>query len=108
MIRNRLIYALGDFTIVFSARFKEGGTWGGAIAALRAKRVVWILEPPEHASQSRKKAFAALVCLGAMAISRFASLEELHRMVDESRRIERAMTRTGKQHSRLTQSLFAS
>jgi hypothetical protein len=35
MERNQLIYALGDLTVVHSARFKTGGSWHGAIKALR-------------------------------------------------------------------------
>lgn len=40
MLRNRLIYAFADETIVFSCRLGVGGTWGGAISALREGRRV--------------------------------------------------------------------
>lgn len=35
MARNKLIYALADFTLVVSAEYKRGGTWAGAGEELR-------------------------------------------------------------------------
>lgn len=35
MERNALIYALGEFALVFEPRFRSGGTWHGAIEAHR-------------------------------------------------------------------------
>jgi predicted Rossmann fold nucleotide-binding protein DprA/Smf involved in DNA uptake len=43
MERNQLIYAFGDLTIVHSARFKTGGSWHGAIKALRQHLPVAVL-----------------------------------------------------------------
>ena len=43
MERNQLIYALGDLTVVHSARFKTGGSWHGAIKALRQHLPVAVL-----------------------------------------------------------------
>jgi len=45
MLRNRLIYAFADETIVFSCRLGAGGTWGGAISALREGRCVRVPIP---------------------------------------------------------------
>jgi predicted Rossmann fold nucleotide-binding protein DprA/Smf involved in DNA uptake len=36
MGRNKLIYGLADFAVVVSSDHKTGGTWGGAIEALKA------------------------------------------------------------------------
>ena len=35
MARNKLIYALADFTLVVSAEYKKGGTWAGASEELK-------------------------------------------------------------------------
>ena len=43
MERNQLIYAFGDLTVVHSARFKTGGSWHGAIRALRQHLPVAVL-----------------------------------------------------------------
>jgi hypothetical protein len=43
MERNQLIYAFGDLTVVHSARFKSGGSWHGAIKALRQHLPVAVL-----------------------------------------------------------------
>lgn len=37
MGRNRLIYTLADYAIVIASDFEKGGTWAGAIEALKAK-----------------------------------------------------------------------
>lgn len=37
MNRNKLIYALADYTLVVSAEYKKGGTWHGAAEALKRK-----------------------------------------------------------------------
>ena len=36
MGRNKLIYGLSDFAIVVSSDFQTGGTWAGAVEALKA------------------------------------------------------------------------
>ena len=65
MMRNRIIYAFGEATIIFSARFKIGGTWNGAVQAIRSKRQLFIVEPPCSAAPTHLRAFRALVALGA-------------------------------------------
>ncbi len=60
MRRNALVYALGERAIVVRARYREGGTWNGAVAALRRKghRVV-VFDEGDPASR-------ALMALGAV------------------------------------------
>jgi predicted Rossmann fold nucleotide-binding protein DprA/Smf involved in DNA uptake len=41
--RNKLIYALSDFTLVVSAEFNKGGTWQGATEELRRKHHVPVM-----------------------------------------------------------------
>ncbi len=84
MLRNRLIYAFADETIVFSCRLGVGGTWGGAVAALREGRVVRVAVPPDFSARSvslsgpegcletkaerSDSAFRALMRLGAVPL----------------------------------------
>lgn len=59
MRRNALVYALGERSIVVRARFREGGTWNGAVAALRRKSSrVLVFDEGDPASR-------ALIALGA-------------------------------------------
>jgi len=62
--RNALIYALGDATIAVQPRFREGGTWHGALEALRQRlcHVVLMDEPGNFAC-------IALRSLGASVMS---------------------------------------
>lgn len=47
MGRNRLIYTIADYAIVVASDAEKGGTWAGAVEALRAKWVpVFVLEHP--------------------------------------------------------------
>ena len=36
MGRNKLIYAASDYSVVVSSDYEKGGTWAGAIEALKA------------------------------------------------------------------------
>ena len=36
MGRNKVIYGLADFAVVVSSDFQTGGTWAGAVEALKA------------------------------------------------------------------------
>jgi len=36
MGRNKLIYGLADFAVVVSSDYQTGGTWAGAVEALKA------------------------------------------------------------------------
>ena len=45
MGRNRLIYALADYAIVVASDFGKGGTWAGAIEAIKVGQIpVFVLE----------------------------------------------------------------
>jgi DNA processing protein len=60
MRRNALVYALGERSIVVRARFREGGTWNGAVAALRRKSSrILVFDEGDPASR-------ALIALGAL------------------------------------------
>jgi predicted Rossmann fold nucleotide-binding protein DprA/Smf involved in DNA uptake len=59
MERNALIYALAEATVVVRARFKEGGTWHGAVGALRRRARVFVRPDPAC------PAARALLALGA-------------------------------------------
>lgn len=79
MLRNRLIYAFADETIVFSCRLGVGGTWGGAVSALREGRRVRIpviLDQREKA-HPEPDAFRALVRLGAIPLKIHVRREQL-------------------------------
>lgn len=64
MRRNALIYAAGDVAVVVRARLGEGGTWHGALAALRGR-----LTPLAVQSDAGCPAARALVGLGAAPLS---------------------------------------
>jgi predicted Rossmann fold nucleotide-binding protein DprA/Smf involved in DNA uptake len=65
MERNAHLYALSDFAVVAHARFKEGGTWNGALAAHRRRlcRLLVAADPLDRASR-------ALEALGATPLRR--------------------------------------
>lgn len=60
MERNALIYAAGSHTIVGQARFKEGGTWQGAIRAIRSRLSTIVLR------RSSDLAMRSLASLGGI------------------------------------------
>ena len=62
MERNALIYSLGEASVVCKARFREGGTWHGAVDCLRRRLSPLIVR--DDGSQAAK----ALVSLGATPI----------------------------------------
>lgn len=71
MERNSLLYALGTVTVVVQPRLGQGGTWAGAVAALRRRRgtvVVWSPSPGTLPSDAHA-AIDALVRLGALPLS---------------------------------------
>jgi predicted Rossmann fold nucleotide-binding protein DprA/Smf involved in DNA uptake len=70
MERNELLYAASDFAIVAHARFKEGGTWGGAQSALR-KRLCRLIVPGDSGSAAAR----ALASCGAVPLRSPAELE---------------------------------
>lgn len=80
MERNALIYALSEATIVVQARFREGGTWVGAVDAIRRRltRVVVRDDPADRASR-------ALIALGATPLSEAASIPAVLNRSDAQR-----------------------
>jgi hypothetical protein len=78
MERNGLIYAMAHFTLVCSARFREGGSWQGAAGAIRNNRAVavadWTLMGHaasllEHHQDPYGVAQRALINLGAHRVA---------------------------------------
>jgi len=70
MERNTLIYAASECTVIAHARFKEGGTWIGAVEATRRHLCHLIVRDDESTASK------ALIGLGATAISDAAQLSE--------------------------------
>ena len=53
--RNRLIYTLADYAIVVASDFEKGGTWAGAIEALKAKWLPVFVLQHGHMPQGNTK-----------------------------------------------------
>jgi predicted Rossmann fold nucleotide-binding protein DprA/Smf involved in DNA uptake len=64
MERNVLIYAASSHSVVAQCRFREGGTWNGAVDAQRRKLTHLV------ARNSSEPGLAALIALGAIPIDR--------------------------------------
>ncbi|HVT14181.1 MAG TPA: DNA-processing protein DprA [Fimbriimonadaceae bacterium] len=60
MERNALIYAASAHTVVGHARFKEGGTWHGAVSAIRSRLSTLVVR------RSEDIAMRSLVALGGV------------------------------------------
>ena len=75
MERNALIYSFGRRAVVVRPRYREGGTWHGAVDALRRRLgALWVLDsPPDRASR-------AIVSLGALALH---DVDDLPRVLSE-------------------------
>ena len=72
LTRNKWIYAASEATIVVSSRFGEGGSWAGAIAAMKARLgeiIVYLGPQPSSGNEALRK-------LGARAVSSVAELRE--------------------------------
>jgi len=54
MGRNKLIYGLADFGVVVSSDHKTGGTWGGAVEALKAGGVRFLSEMQKMCRKGNK------------------------------------------------------
>jgi len=70
MERNTLIYAASEQTAIVHARFKEGGTWIGAVEAMRRHLCPLIVR------EDNSPACKALIGLGAIPIKDPAKLAE--------------------------------
>ncbi|MBC8063515.1 MAG: DNA-processing protein DprA, partial [Chlorobia bacterium] len=69
MERNALIYAAGRITVVAEARFRGGGTWHGAVSAIRRGLTHILVREPEPGEKDEVvRGARALVALGAKPI----------------------------------------
>jgi predicted Rossmann fold nucleotide-binding protein DprA/Smf involved in DNA uptake len=69
MERNALIYSGATLTVVVRARYREGGTWHGAVNALRRRLGAVAVHPQPEDTASR-----VLMTLGAAALATSADL----------------------------------
>ena len=69
MERNSLIYAIAEAAIIVHARFKQGGTWHGAIDAQRRRLTQLVVR-----EDSTNAAHQALISLGAVPLQKAAQL----------------------------------
>jgi predicted Rossmann fold nucleotide-binding protein DprA/Smf involved in DNA uptake len=75
MGRNKIIYGLADFAVVVQSDFQTGGTWAGAVEALKAKWCpVFVRETADTPKGNRE-----LMKLGAVALpeAELAAIENL-------------------------------
>jgi len=72
MERNALIYAASESTVVVHARFREGGTWNGAVGAIRRRLCPLIVRHDPDSPAHR-----ALISLGAKTLRRPEELSEV-------------------------------
>lgn len=75
MARNRLIYMGAVLAVVIEPRFKEGGSWHGAVAALRQR----LCRVAVYGGASGAQASLALGALGAIRVSDPAGLASVLR-----------------------------
>lgn len=61
MARNRLAYACADAALIIDCEPKKGGTWAGALDALREEKAVYVLEGASAEQELRE--------LGAIVVS---------------------------------------
>ncbi len=77
MERNTLIYATGRIAIVGQVRFREGGTWHGATAALRRGSTrLLVRRPGPYEPEDIVRGAQALVALGAAYLDDPAQIED--------------------------------
>lgn len=77
MERNALIYAAGRFAVVGQVRFREGGTWHGATAAIRrGTNQVLVRKPGSNEGEDVVRGAKALVALGARYLEEPGQLED--------------------------------
>jgi len=89
MGRNKLIYGLADFAVVVSSDFQTGGTWAGAVEALKAGWCPVFVRDGQGVPQGNRE----LLKRGAVAVSeaeleQSASISEWLRGHAQSKQIE--------------------
>ena len=67
MGRNKVIYGLSDFAVVVSSDFQTGGTWAGAVQALKAGWCPLFVRNGENVPKGNKE----LLKLGATSLPEF-------------------------------------
>jgi predicted Rossmann fold nucleotide-binding protein DprA/Smf involved in DNA uptake len=73
MARNKYIYALSDAAVIVSAAEGKGGTWGGAVEALKHAWIpLWVKPNPDPQSGN-----AVLVGMGARWLEEGATMDAL-------------------------------
>lgn len=76
MARNALIYASGRVCVVGQVRFRQGGTWHGAVDALRRRScAVLVRKPGKYDPEEASRGAQALVALGARYLASPLGLE---------------------------------
>lgn len=75
MERNALIYAAGEATVVAHARYKVGGTWHGAVEAIRRHRGLLMVRDDHTPPTPMSPAHRALAALGATILTDATKLE---------------------------------
>ena len=75
MGRNKVIYGLADFAVVVSSDFQTGGTWAGAVEALKANWCPVFARDGENVPKGNKE----LIRLGAAPLpgSELAAMDDL-------------------------------
>lgn len=90
MERNNLIFAMAHMSVVCSARYRIGGSWQGAVTALKAKRAVVVADwtstgfaatQTKHAEGTYGLAQRALRNLGAFPLT--MELESIKKNIDD-------------------------
>ena len=85
MGRNKLIYAMSDYSLVVSAEYRKGGTWAGAEEELKRENSLPVfVRTGDDVPQGNKK----LLNLGALAwpdsIDRTNIRQQLHHVAVEA------------------------
>lgn len=80
MARNKLIYALSDYSLIVSAEFNKGGTWAGAVEELNRENAIPVfVRTGENIPLGNKR----LLELGAVEWPKNDVLDDLKSQLDE-------------------------
>lgn len=77
MGRNKIIYGLAEFAVVVSSDYQTGGTWAGAVEALKANWCPVLVRDEDNAPRGNKE----LLKLGATAL-RAQQLPQISNLTD--------------------------
>jgi predicted Rossmann fold nucleotide-binding protein DprA/Smf involved in DNA uptake len=88
MGRNKVIYGLADFAVVVSSDFQTGGTWAGAVEALKARWCPVFVRDGEDVPQGNRE----LMKLGAAPLSaaELPNISDLPASVEKSGSVQPA------------------